>query len=64
MVDEDTPTEEMIERMEEKLQSAQSEQKNLFLIIFQVTRMHTILSVWNPVQKFHSKHGHIGVLKC
>ncbi|XP_013421265.1 nuclear cap-binding protein subunit 1-like [Lingula anatina] len=33
--DDDVPTEEMIERMEEKLESAQSEQKNLFLIIFQ-----------------------------
>lgn len=35
MMDDDTPTEEQLERMEEKLQSAQSEQKNLFLIIFQ-----------------------------
>lgn len=31
----DAPTEEMIERMEERLESAQSDQKNLFLIIFQ-----------------------------
>lgn len=30
------PTEEMIEEMEEKLDTAQSELKNLFLIIFQV----------------------------
>jgi len=29
-------TEEMVERMEEKLESAQGDQKNLFLIIFQV----------------------------
>ena len=34
--DEEVPTEEQIERMEEKLESAQSEQKNLFLIIFQL----------------------------
>lgn len=34
--DEDKPTEEAVERMEEKLESAQSDQKNLFLIIFQV----------------------------
>ncbi|CAH1796073.1 unnamed protein product [Owenia fusiformis] len=33
--DQDTPSEEMIDRMEEKLEAAQSEQKNLFLIIFQ-----------------------------
>lgn len=32
----EAPTEEMIERMEDKLEAAQSEQKNLFLIIFQV----------------------------
>ena len=30
------PTEEEIERMEEKLETAQADQKNLFLIIFQV----------------------------
>lgn len=31
----DQPTAEMIERMEERLEAAQSDQKNLFLIIFQ-----------------------------
>lgn len=31
----DKPTEETVERMEEKLETAQSDQKNLFLIIFQ-----------------------------
>ena len=34
--DEDVPTEEQIERMEERLEEAQGQQKNLFLIIFQV----------------------------
>lgn len=34
------PSEEMIEEMEEKLDTTQSELKNLFLIIFQV-------SLWN-----------------
>lgn len=29
------PTEEMVERMEEKLEAAQADQKNLFLIVFQ-----------------------------
>lgn len=33
--DEEVPTEEMIERMEERLETATSQQKNLFLIIFQ-----------------------------
>ena len=30
------PTEEQVERLEEKLEAAQADQKNLFLIIFQV----------------------------
>ncbi|GAB6031226.1 Component of the cap-binding complex (CBC) [Chamberlinius hualienensis] len=33
--DKEKPTAEMVERMEEKLEAAQSDQKNLFLIIFQ-----------------------------
>ncbi|KAK7116077.1 nuclear cap-binding protein subunit 1-like [Littorina saxatilis] len=33
--DDEVPTEEMIERMEERLETATSQQKNLFLIIFQ-----------------------------
>lgn len=33
---EEKVTEEMVERMEEKIESAQGDQKNLFLIIFQV----------------------------
>ncbi|KAK2178619.1 hypothetical protein NP493_537g00021 [Ridgeia piscesae] len=33
--EDDVPTEEMMERMEDTLENAQSEQKNLFLIIFQ-----------------------------
>jgi hypothetical protein len=37
--DEDIPSDEMIERMDERLEGAQSEQKNLFLIIFQVRGM-------------------------
>lgn len=32
----DRPSEEVVERMEEKLEAAQADQKNLFLIIFQV----------------------------
>lgn len=35
-IDDDVPTEEDIEALEEKLENAQSDQKNLFLIIFQV----------------------------
>ena len=35
-LEEDIPTQEMIERMEEKLEQSQGEQKSLFLIIFQV----------------------------
>lgn len=35
--DEEGQLEEQIERLQEKVESAQSEQKNLFLVIFQVT---------------------------
>lgn len=35
VVDGEKPTEEVVERMEEKLEAAQADQKNLFLIIFQ-----------------------------
>lgn len=35
-IDDDVPTEETIENCEERLEAAQSDQKNLFLIIFQV----------------------------
>ena len=34
--DGEQPTEEMVERMEERLEAAQADQKNLFLIVFQV----------------------------
>ena len=34
------PTEEQVERLEEKLEAAQADQKNLFLIIFQVTVLY------------------------
>ncbi|XP_014674181.1 PREDICTED: nuclear cap-binding protein subunit 1-like [Priapulus caudatus] len=33
--DDETPTDEMLERMEERLETLQSQQKNLFLIVFQ-----------------------------
>lgn len=36
--DEEGQLEEQIERLQEKVESAQSEQKNLFLVIFQVPR--------------------------
>ena len=41
--DEEVPTEEMIERMEERLETATSQQKNLFLIIFQVWHLSLCL---------------------
>lgn len=43
--DEEVPTEEMIERMEEKLELATSQQKNLFLIIFQVGLIFLVLFI-------------------
>lgn len=41
-LDENAPTEEQIEELEEKLEAAQSDQKNLFLIIFQVFNIQYI----------------------
>ena len=34
------PTEEQVEKLEEKLEAVQGDQKNLFLIIFQVSSPH------------------------
>lgn len=49
--DEEGQLEEQIERLQEKVESAQSEQKNLFLVIFQVLsasgRSWKRLSVWD-----------------
>lgn len=39
--DEEGQLEEQIERLQEKVESAQSEQKNLFLVIFQVLKAKT-----------------------
>lgn len=36
------PSEDVVERMEEKLEAAQADQKNLFLIIFQVYNFKVI----------------------
>jgi nuclear cap-binding protein subunit 1 len=33
--DHEKPSEDMVDRMEERLEAAQADQKNLFLIIFQ-----------------------------
>ena len=44
--DEDFPSEEMIERMEERLEEAQGQQKNLFLIIFQVLLFKFTRYLW------------------
>lgn len=38
--DEEVQLEEQIEKLQEKVESAQSEQKNLFLVIFQVRALH------------------------
>lgn len=41
--DEEGQLEEQIERLQEKVESAQSEQKNLFLVIFQVRKTSVYL---------------------
>ena len=43
--DDDVPTENIIERMEERLDLAQNQQKRLFLIIFQVKKTNTHLVI-------------------
>ncbi len=45
------PTEEQVEKLEEKLESAQGDQKNLFLIIFQVGLFSTFGSLINNVSR-------------
>lgn len=62
--DEDGQLEEQIERLQEKVESAQSEQKNLFLVIFQVrpepgsgsllqgNQLHIIQCVWRPEKQY------------
>lgn len=40
--DEEGQLEEQIERLQEKVESAQSEQKNLFLVIFQVQSFYFV----------------------
>ncbi len=44
--DEEGQLEEQIERLQEKVESAQSEQKNLFLVIFQVRLTMQIHISW------------------
>ena len=43
--DSDLPSEEKIERMEERLETVQGEQKNLFLIIFQVCSLRLLTEI-------------------
>lgn len=49
--DDEVPTEEMVERMEERLELVQNQQKRLFLIIFQVKLAESflLLTVIDPI---------------
>ncbi|KAG2466614.1 NCBP1 protein, partial [Polypterus senegalus] len=49
--DEDGLLEEQIERLQEKVETAQSEQKNLFLVIFQVSEALQMLHGWPEVRR-------------
>lgn len=51
--DEEGQLEEQIERLQEKVESAQSEQKNLFLVIFQVLKA---VGGGNPKSEIFNKH--------
>lgn len=57
--DEEGQLEEQIERLQEKVESAQSEQKNLFLVIFQVLRPQTF-----PVRRLPIKRIAEGLKDC
>ncbi len=50
--DEEGQLEEQIERLQEKVESAQSEQKNLFLVIFQVPMGPGALNLRGAPQDF------------
>ena len=41
----DKPSEDQVEKLEEKLEAAQADQKNLFLIIFQVKQQNVRLNM-------------------
>lgn len=51
--DDEVPTEEMVERMEERLELVQNQQKRLFLIIFQVkvAESFLLLTVIDPISQ-------------
>lgn len=58
--DEEGQLEEQIERLQEKVESAQSEQKNLFLVIFQVRLLKNI-SKARSTGKYLEKQAHFYV---
>lgn len=51
------PTEEQVEKLEEKLEAAQADQKNLFLIIFQVRNRGIIYLVRSALGLFWETRG-------
>ncbi len=55
------PTEEQVEKLEEKLEAAQADQKNLFLIIFQV-RSGRLAGPFSRVSIFERERGGGGVI--
>ena len=50
--DSDLPSEEKIERMEERLETVQGEQKNLFLIIFQVCSLRLLTKSFTDISEY------------
>ena len=57
--DDEVPTEEMVERMEERLELVQNQQKRLFLIIFQVKSL-VIFTDYSKQNKSHLNIFHKG----
>lgn len=58
--DEEGQLEEQIERLQEKVESAQSEQKNLFLVIFQVLKAVGVRSPDSKDKYTRILHLHLG----
>ena len=47
----DKPSEDQVEKLEEKLEAAQADQKNLFLIIFQVRRISRYINTYHDYSR-------------
>lgn len=52
--DHEKPSEDMVDRMEERLEAAQADQKNLFLIVFQARLWSYVVPLKQPLMFDHN----------